>query len=695
MAAIDLEEAYKEFCHELLLEAQATGEPKHATFFRMYSSLAAENGDCIDLTYEPASKEGRGGYQVDGYALDLDRGELYLAACDYRQDSELEQLHAADISGLMQKVHRFCELAREQSFINGLEEASPAFRAAYPIYEYGDRIKRIRVTLFSNARLSMRRSPQLDGDLNGIPVVCNLLDFGRYADIDRSRTGAEPIEVDIVALNGSPLACLPAHGASASYESYLIAMPGELLSKIYGLYGARLLEQNVRTFLQARTKVNAGIIRTLTDAPEMFFAYNNGITATSSGVKTTTLPNGAIGVASIENLQIVNGGQTTASILYSKDQNKADLSHVFVQVKLSVVRPDLVEQIVPKISRFANTQNRISEADFASSDAFQLAMEKVSRRLSAPPRAGALTASKWFYERARGQYKDAQAYGTTASRKKLELEYPKEQVIDKTDFAKHEMTWRCAPHTVSLGAQKCFLEFSESVGLEWAQNELAFNDEYFRRAVAKAILFRWVDHMVGTSDWYQSDRGYKAQIVTYTIAWVLSHIRKNMGSELHVGLLWTSQDLPDELKQALRSLAPLVAGTIKDAPPHIKNVGEYCKQGACWARVSSTAYAVELRLDNVVVDRRELKEQDREASNVRKLDKDIELDVILATLSPKAGDIAAVAKARGLLSPKSESALQKIARKNFSLSTSERNAIKYLLSRLQEQGIEVGGEGKP
>ena len=250
--------------------------------------------------------------------------------------------------------------------------------------------------------------------------------------------------------------CLHASSGTDDYASYLVVLPGQTLSEIYGLYGARLLEANVRTFLQARTKVNKGIINTLKDAPHNFFAFNNGLTATASETTISSNNKGTF-IESVKNLQIVNGGQTTASILYAKDKEKADLANVYVQMKLSVVKPEAIEEIVPLISRYANTQNRISEADFFSSHPFHLHLEKLSRRISAPPKEGSLAGSKWFYERARGQYKDEQAYMTPGARKRFLAEYPRDQMLVKTDFAKYEMTFEGMPHIVSRGAQKCFI----------------------------------------------------------------------------------------------------------------------------------------------------------------------------------------------------------------------------------------------
>lgn len=698
MADLDIIEAFNEFATDLLLEAQATGESKHGAFFKLYSDLATENGDCPDLTYTPVPqrRDGRSFYQVDGFALDVERGELFVVVCDYRQDADLQQLHAADIDSLFSRARKFVELSMSAEFIGTLEETGFAFQAAYPIFERKHSISRIRLMVFSNARRAARRPPRVDSDMSEIPVVLSVLDFTRYVDIDRSRSGSESIEVDLVSLLGAPLPCLEAHGSSAKYQSYLIAMPGELLAQIYGLYGAKLLEQNVRTFLQARTKVNAGIIKTLQETPEMFFAYNNGITATATGLRTEVMPNGALGLAAIDNLQIVNGGQTTASILYARDQQKAkaDLSRVFVQMKLSVVSPQSVEEVVPKISRYANTQNRISEADFASSDTFQITIQRISRRLSAPPRQGSLAGSKWFYERARGQYKDAQAYLSSAGRTKFELEYPKDQMIDKTDLAKYEMTWACKPHVVSLGAQKCFLDFTDVITAAWEKDNLQFNDEYFRRATSKARLFRWVDHMVATSSWYQNDRGYKAQIVTYTIAWLVNELRKNKNSEINLAILWSTQEVPEPIQAVLSTLAPLVAVTVKDAPSHLKNVGEYCKQAECWAAVSAKFYGVPKIPESLIVSADQVREKLDDASKVRRIDMDVEFDALLVSLRGEASRLRDAAESGGLLSPKSDAALSKIGRGSLTLTSPERNALKYLFGRLEERGVKISKPSK-
>ena len=685
----DLHEAYRQFGDDLLLEAEVSGDPQHMCFFKLFSEIASDNGDSADLDYTPVRREGRGGYQVDGYAIDLDRGELFLAVCAFYSEPVLQSLNAAGMESLFRRIDAFCEKAVDPDFVRELEETSPAFEAAYPIYENRRKIRRIRVILLTNAVLAVRRKVVEAGETIGVPVAYNVLDFARYVDILNSRGNAEPIEIDIIPINGKPLPCLQAHVHGTNYKAYLVVLPGTFLADIYGLYGARLLEQNVRVFLQARTKVNRGIIDTVRESPDMFFAYNNGLTATASRVDIERLPDGTLGICSVANLQIVNGGQTTASILYARDQNKADMADVFVQMKLSVIEPEKVEEIVPRISRFANTQNRISEADFFSSHRFHVEMEKMSRRLSAPPKAGALAPSKWFYERARGQYKDASAYGSTGERRRFSAEFPRSQVVNKTDLAKYSTTFECVPHLVSRGAQKCFLEFAEDVHSAWEKSENQFNEGYFHTAMAKAIVFRETDRLVGQSDWYRADRGYKANIVTYAIAWLVNYMKVERNQAIDFQVIWNRQELPEELAVSLVTVARHVVSAIKDTPEVVRNVSEYAKQQQCWAKVAKLKIPLPGNLDSVAIGLDEVRRREKDHVVTGRIDRQIDFESDLVALQPRMSEIREFAKARQLLSPRSSRALDKSERLIFPMSKAETNALRQLFKTLEEKGLDL------
>lgn len=624
----DFNDSYKSFKNEIMLEAEQAGELKARAFFNLYFQAALENGDIGDIEYCPVRSSGAKQFQIDGYSYNNEQGELSLVICDHHDGEELETINASHIEILFKKVERLYGKSKNVNFIDSLEETSPTFEIAYIIHSKIKQIKRVRITIFSDAVIRARKQMQLMKDEFGIRFTFNIIDFQRFSDIESSKGDADPIEIDFEEMNGCGLPCLPAFSGSEEYQSYLIVLPGNLLADIYGLFGPRLLEQNVRTFLQAKTKVNKGIITTIEKDPSKFFAFNNGLTATAASVELL----GDNQIKSIKNLQIVNGGQTTASILYAKDRRGANLDDVYVQMKLSVVKPELIDEIVPKISKYANTQNRITEADFFSSHPFHLEMEKMSRRLSAPPTEDSLISTKWFYERARGQYKDKQAYLSSSARKKFLTQHPRNQMIVKTDLAKYEMSFKCRPDEVSKGALRCFMIYADDIDKNWSDNGTNFGDSFFKSAMIRAMIFRWTDKMIAASEWYKLDRAFKSQTVTYTIA-LFSHLLKKETLELDYNKLWSKQSIPLDLQKVLVKIAPKVAKVIKDAPSNMRNVPEFCKRQACWAKVKlELEISIKYEITDWLVSQEDAKEENLKDIKLKKMDVGIEAQIQVANI---------------------------------------------------------------
>ena len=629
-----LEEAYRELREELILEAQVGGLLQSEAFFKLYSDAAIDSGDIEDLEYCPVLTETRPSYRIDGYNLNSEQGELVLAICDYRHDDELQPLNSQACDALFSKAFRLVEKSYDPTFVESLEDSSPAGQAALLIHEYRKGIRRIRIVIFSNARLSVRKNLVTTRYLDQVRASFSIVDFERFVAIRNSKNGADPIEIDLMESSLAPLPCLLASSVGNRYRSYLVIVPARILAEIYGAYGARLLEANVRTFLQARTKVNKGMQITLRDEPENFLAYNNGLTATASDVVVQSNDKGSF-LTNISDLQIVNGGQTTASILYARDKEKTSLDSVYVQMKLSVVDQEAAEQIVPKISKFANSQNKISEADFFASHPFHLQMERMSRRIPAPPVEGSLISTKWFYERARGQYNDAQAYMTGSRRQKFQAEHPKSQKVVKTDLAKYELTFECLPYIVSRGAQKCFLDFAQRIDKKWDPDALNFSDGFFQDSMARALIFRWTDKMIGTADWYQNDRGYKAQTVTYTIAGLV-HLLRDRGKVIDYRRVWNTQAVPDSLQIILERLAPRVALVLRRPPTSVRNIGEYSKNQLCWKQIQkelSENFEIEPP-SNSTIDIDARKRTQKDDRQTRKIDSGIDCQTRVVQLGP-------------------------------------------------------------
>lgn len=685
----ELQLAYENFINDLLIEAESSGVLQADAFFQLYASAAIENGDVEHVEHCPIRTEGTRKFGLDGYSFNSEQGELILAICDFRSVDELTSLNASDIEALFKQVDRLFENSLDSAFINHLEDSSSTFEVAYTIHANISDIRRVRIVLFSNARTAVRKKLVTMREHNGIRYSYSILDFERYIAILNSKNSSDPIEIDFTENGLSPLPCLQASSSTDEYASFLVVVPGKILAEVYGLYGARLLEANVRTFLQARTKVNKGIIRTIKDDPTNFFAFNNGLTATASAIELSN-EGDLTTIKSISNLQVVNGGQTTASILYARDKDKADLSDVYVQMKLSVVEEEFMEDIVPKISRFANTQNRISEADFFSSHPYHLHIERLSRRITAPPKEGAIAGTLWFYERARGQYKDQQAYMTQANRNKFLAKNPRDQMIVKTDHAKYEMSFKREPHWVSRGAQKCFLEYAKYINEKWNPEALEFGDSYFKEIMMRALIFRWTDKMIGTSEWYKEDRGYKAQIVTYTIAVFSSGLHKSK-MNLDYMKIWSRQEVPGVIRTFLEQLAPRVADLLKAPPPSVRNIAEYCKTQMCWTKIDEELTTdVKSSLRGTLISLEETRKRNKDNKDERKIDSGIDAQTKVFELADKWAEIKQYAIIESLITPVESSILDIAARIPNKLPTEKQCKICVkVLQRVLEEGYSL------
>lgn len=545
-------------------------------------SEAEEIDNLIPCHHNSVGVRGRH-LRVDGFDLGDEEGHLVVAISDFHL-SETTTLGTEAAKKLFAQAKSWVESALSGALLSDLEESSAAYQFAWDIHNRRDSLFKVRIYLLSNNKLSARLRELPSESVDSISYEYHPWDIERFLRVTQSALGREEIDIDLTEWAPSGVPILRAPTTSADVETYLAIVPGSLLSSIYRRYGSRVLESNVRSFLSNRGKVNKGIRGTMMQEPELFLTYNNGITATAGEV-TVTRDGGSLSLRAIRDLQIVNGGQTTASIFYvEKDEKNIDLSKVFVQMKLTVVDEDIESDLVPRISRYANSQNAVSEADFFSNHAFHRRMEEKSRRILAPAKAGVRFQSKWFYERARGQYLSERAKFSASGSKKFEAEYPRSQVLTKVDAAKFFNSWAMKPHTVSHGAQKNFLEFAKVIDAMWQSDDSQFGDDFFRSLIAKSILFNTLRTKIMKAEWYGS--GYLANIVTYTMA-KLADIAstESRGGDLDFARIWNEQRIEDDLLDYSMSIAEGVFGVLTDDSRDVVNVTEWAKREKCWTRV--------------------------------------------------------------------------------------------------------------
>lgn len=620
----ELLEFHQDMLQQVYAAADTDADYHESQFLQKATEYLIDEGVIEDFLYLPYRHPR--GMRADGYDYTEDRGVLHLFVCDFRNSNELTSLTNTEILNNFKRVEKFFQNALKYDFRTKLEETSPGFALADFIYTHREQTETVKIHLISNGALSSRVKSLTAKELEGYAVQYDIWDLSRFYQIESSGKGKEDIEIDFLEEFGKALPSLPAHTSSTDYKSYLVVMPGITLAALYDKYGARLLEQNVRSFLQLRGNVNKGIRRTILEEPEMFFAYNNGITATAEKV---SLSEDGQNIYGLKNFQIVNGGQTTASLfnVQRNDSKTADLSKIFVQMKLSIIEPEKIGDVVPKISQYANTQNKVSDADFFSNHEFHIRLEEKSRRIWAPAKEGEIRKTKWFYERARGQYMDAQSKLTPAKKKEFKETHPNRQMFSKTDVAKFLMVWEPAPHTVSLGSQKNFKAFAELIDKRWKSNNEQYNDLFFKHTVAKAIMFKETETLVSSQPWYQTG-GNRGDIVIYSLS-LLAYLTTQEGLYFDFDRIWTRQSMDKLTVNELVKITAAVNSYIHESSP-FNNTHEWCKKELCWKKLQELVQSsdqVSLSDDFVasLKSKDEIKSEEKEAKKEQKIDNAMDL----------------------------------------------------------------------
>jgi len=681
-----IEEFAGDFLQDVVAESDADGQFLEDVFFHKFCEHLMEAGE-LDSADRVAYQSPPGkGIRVDGYGGDPaadDSDTFSLLVSDFHQSDEIGRLAGSEMNTIFRRLSSFLRHSLDSKWRDALEESSPAFGLADLLSRRWGDIGRVRLFLITNRELSKRVDGRKADELDGRTITYSVWDIGRLYRQATSGHGREDIDIDLVEEFGGPLPVLPARQPEADLESYLAIIRGETLAAIYDRWGARLLEQNVRVFLQHRGKVNKGIRITLQNEPSMFFAYNNGITATAEEIEIED-NGGRLLLRRLKNFQIVNGGQTTASI-HAAQRGKIDVSQTFVQMKLSVVDSQRASRLVPKISEFANSQNRVNAADFFANHPFHVRIEEFSRRIYAPSPEGTFRQSKWFYERARGQYADARAGLTPARRRKFDLENPRRQLITKTDLAKFLNVWEQRPHEVSLGAQKNFAAFARRIGQAWSKAPDDFNEAWYREAVAKAIVFRATERIVDGQSWYRG--GYRANIVAHAIA-KTAHDIAEMDRAVDFQDIWRRQAPSPALTEAFTGVAESVHDVLTSPPPGISNVTEWAKKQACWQRVSEVDIAWPGPFLDELVSADDRRDAARGARREQRVLNSVEMQIaVVGVGSAFWADTLAWGRERRLLTPTEDGILGDLANPAGRTPT-ERQASKAVeaLKKLQSEG---------
>lgn len=539
------------------------------------------------------------GLQLNAYSLTADYEKLTIYVSIYTDNNKPKFIGQTDIDVAIKRAIQLYQKAVNDLYIS-FQKDNDVYEFAISLHSHKNEIKMVRICALTNGLVKPIDFKNIN--IGNAEVSFSIWDIDRLYRCVMSGKMRETIEINFQEKFNMTIPCIE-NAISDKYRVYLAIISGEILAELYDEFRDRLLEKNVRSFLQVKGAVNKGIRDTLRDEPDMFLAYNNGISVTAESVEIVRDENGKPSIKSIRDMQIVNGGQTTASIYNARKDKKinADLSKVFVQMKISVITSlEDLDEIVPRISAFANTQNKVQMADFSANDPYHRRIEELSRTIWAPAQGGSLP-QNWFYERARGQYADMLAReSTTLRRKKYKEQHP---LFTKTDLAKYENTWDQLPFYVSEGAQKNFRRFTIRI----SQQKGKLPDErYYHNLIAKAIMFRRTEKLVSQ----QQYGGYRANIVTYTLAFLSYKTAQRIDLER----IWKTQALTEALEKEIVEVSRFIQQTIVN-PPGGANVGEWCKKEKCWKEIREYKYEISTKLaDELISEEKAKKEQSGDSS---------------------------------------------------------------------------------
>jgi len=547
----------KDLFHEVqsLTYSDEDGDSKENKFTELVMEVLSEAGETEGVrlcSYTKENKLENIQFKINGYALEEGYENVDIFISHYVDTNESYRVSKADFEKLIKWSTGFINAALK-GYLDEIEPSTEAYGLATILRQQRNEIVRIKVFFLTNGEIPWEVPKDFKlNKLEDILFKFEIWDIERLHRLSQSKGNREPIVIDFEEMLGDVIPCLEMPIKNDLYECFLAIVPGKTLAILYQNYGTRLLESNVRAFLQQTGKVNQGIRDTIRNSPYMFLTYNNGLASTAQEVITKRTEDGQLVITSIKDFQIVNGGQTTASLFHtSKKYKEVDLSSVFVQMKLTVIKDEEKKnKTVPFISRYANSQNKVTELDLTSNNLFLQRLEELSRTTYAINNEDRNKQSIWFFERVAGQYKEAiNKEPTKGKQEAFKLKYPKNQLLVKSDIAKNINLWKMLPYHVSKGSQKNYIIFIREIDKD--SKNAKVSRVYWEDIVANAILFQETDKLFGRKN---VNAIGDTNIKSHTVGYALSYFHFLTNNMLDLGAIWQKQNIEDELLIELKKL---------------------------------------------------------------------------------------------------------------------------------------------
>lgn len=409
---------------------------------------------------------------------------------------------------------------------------------------------------FDDDKIKIQYKINRENKTKEIVIIRTLVDLNFLHRVLVSQGNRVPLVVEFEKKFGYVIEAIKA-ADEKYFESYLCVLPGALIASLYKTYSTRMLEKNVRSFLQfPRKGVNSGMKETINEEPDKFIAYNNGLTITSTG-KESTENNGRHYIKSLTDFQIVNGGQTTATIFFSKKEG-IPIDKVKVMAKINIAKKateEELDRLITNISKFSNTQTRVSKVDLRSRSKQLVKLKALSDSIVTPK------GYTWFFEKSKGEL--STLIRLSGNKDRIIKKYPKERRFTKEELAKYYTAWGEQPYFVKKGGEKVFRDFIEELSGEKKEKTAPeINRSFFENLISRIILFRSMEKIHGEGK--KSIGQLRSAVIPYSLSVIYKHTDASKDhNSFNLEKIWLKEGLEQELSDYLYELMSLVNKLIK------------------------------------------------------------------------------------------------------------------------------------
>ena len=559
----ELKNFAKQFNEEIKAESHALESFREEVFVTRMGYILDEYGE-TDTVINSSYQNKNHGIKVDGYSHDEEMNSFILIISLFFDEPGISSQNVTNtmVSREMNRVTNFFKKSLS-GLHKTLDIGAESYDLAKLIYDSKADISGVKFLLITDGVAP--KNPSEKEEIDGIEITRAVWDIERTFNFIKTGT-KETISIDFTEYCKGPLEFTVLDNSESLYTTYLGFIPGQALADMYNKWGIKMLDMNVRVFLSARGNINKGIRHTITDDPEMFCAYNNGINVFSKDIE---LNEKGTGIVKANDFQIINGGQTVASLFHTQKKHKADLSKIHVQMKLTVVKDEEhIEKMVPLISKYSNTQNKVQLTDLFANQKPHPEIQLISHNTLAPDPSGGSKQTYWIYERARGGFEEFKnlSANTSAQSRKFNILRPKHQKFDKIKLAKVWNSYLMLPHIVCYGGQKNFAHFNV-----WLSDQEVDFSDFFRETVSLLILWNKTEILFRKNNL----QAYRHAVVAYTLSWLFY----KTDSKIDLQKIWEKQDAAETIFDDLERMLIIVNENIRDTD---ENPSMYARKEECW-----------------------------------------------------------------------------------------------------------------